>query len=403
MTQVARPPRGGSSRALSARIALGRAITPVPVEFLLIGSAAILLTAFGVVMAFSATTVESISTTGSPYNSGLSHLIFAAVGLPIMFVISRFRLGWLRKLAWPALVGGIVLQLLVFTPLGGSFGGNRNWIYLGSQSVQPSEFLKVALALWISFILYRKSAALTEFWQFAIPILPGITFALVTVLGGRDLGTATIIAMLAFGTLLFAGVRMRFLLPIVALAAAAVAMLAIFSENRMTRIMSVFDPNCDPTKECYQPNHAIWGLAGGGFFGRGLGNSHEKYNWLPAAADDYIFAIVGEELGLIGCVVVLLLFAVLAVGIFRIVSRTDEVFTRALAGGLGVWIIGQALVNIGVVLRVLPALGVPLPFLSAGGSSLIAVLIGCGVLLALARTLPDRPQATATVPTRAAS
>ncbi|MGO3662070.1 putative lipid II flippase FtsW [Microbacterium gubbeenense] len=389
MTQATRPPRGGSSRPLSARIALGRSIKPVPVEFLLIGSAAILLTAFGVVMAFSATTVESISTTGSPYNSGLSHLVFAAVGLPVMFVVSRFRPSWLRKLAWPALAFGIVLQMLVFTPLGNASGGNRNWIYFGSLSVQPSEFLKVALVLWISFILYRKREALTSFWQFAIPILPGITFALVTVLGGRDLGTATIIAMLAFGTLFFAGVRLRFLLPIVALAAVGVVMLAIFSENRMKRIMSVFDPNCDPSVECYQPNHGIWGLAGGGIFGRGLGNSHEKYNWLPAAADDYIFAIVGEELGLIGCVVVLLLFAVLAVGIFRIVRRTDDLFTRAVAGGLGVWIIGQALVNIGVVLRVLPALGVPLPFLSAGGSSLIAVLIASGILLALARTLPD--------------
>lgn len=389
MTQNERPSSPTTPKPLAARIALGRTIAPVPLEFLLIASSAILLTAFGVVMVFSATTVESITANGSPFNDGLSHLMYAAVGLPVMFVMSRFNVPWLRRIAWPALILGVALQLLVFTPLGFGYGGNRNWLSIGGMTVQPSEFLKVALVLWIAFILHRKRAALTRFWQFAIPILPGAAFAIATVLGGKDLGTATIVAMLALGTLFFAGVRLRFLLPIVLVGAAAIAALAIFSENRMRRIMSVFDPNCDPMAECFQPNHGLWGLAGGGLLGRGLGNSREKYNWLPAAADDYIFAILGEELGMLGCVVVLALFAVLAVGIFRIVRRTDDIFVRAVAGGIGVWIIGQALVNIGVVLRVLPALGVPLPFLSAGGSSLIAILIACGVLLALARTLPD--------------
>ncbi|WP_156759283.1 putative lipid II flippase FtsW [Microbacterium karelineae] len=398
MTQAARPPKRSEKGPLAARIALGRSMRPVPVEFLLIGSSAILLTAFGAVMVFSATTVESIAANGSPYNDGVSHLVFAAVGLPLMFVMSRFSVPWLRRLAWPALVLGIGLQLLVFTPLGFEFGGNRNWLDLEVATVQPSEFLKLALVLWISFILHRKRDRLTSFWQFAIPVLPGAGFAVATVLGGQDLGTATIIAMLALGAMFFAGVRLRFLAPIVLVGAAGVAALAIISPNRMTRILSVFDPDCDPLGECYQPYHGLWGLAGGGILGRGLGNSREKYNWLPAAADDYIFAIVGEELGLLGCLVVLALFAVLAVGIFRIVRRTDDLFVRAAAGGIGVWIIGQALVNIGVVLRVLPALGVPLPFLSAGGSSLLAVLLACGVLLALARTLPDGSAPVGAVP-----
>ena len=402
MTQTERASSTGS-RPLAARIALGRSIGPVPLEFLLIASSAMLLTAFGIVMVFSATTVESLTQSGSPFNDGISHLIYAAVGLPMMFVMSRFSVRWLQRIAWPVFVLGVVLQLLVFTPLGHEFGGNRNWLFIGGMTIQPSEFLKVALVLWIAFILHRKSAALTRFWQFAIPILPGAAFAIATVLGGRDLGTATIMAMLALGTLFFAGVRLRFLMPIVLVGAAGVAALAIFSENRMTRILSVFDPNCDPTAECFQPYHALWGLAGGGLLGRGLGNSREKYNWLPAAADDYIFAIVGEELGMLGCLVVLGLFAVLAVGIFRIVRRSDDIFVRAAAGGIGVWIAGQALVNVGVVLRVLPALGVPLPFLSAGGSSLIAVLIACGVLLALARTLPDGKAPVGAVPSRSAS
>ena len=169
------------------------------------------------------------------------------------------------------------------------------------------------------------------------------------------------------------------------------AALAITSPDRMRRIMSFLDPNClaDYFNSCYQPLHGIWGLAGGGIFGLGLGNSKEKYDWLPAAANDYIFAIVGEELGLIGCAVVLALFALFAVGAFHVIRKTDDPFVRIVSGAITVWIVGQALINIGVVLRVFPVLGVPLPFMSQGGTSLLSVLIASGVLLAFARTLPE--------------
>ena len=165
----------------------------------------------------------------------------------------------------------------------------------------------------------------------------------------------------AFGTMYFAGVKLRFLGPIVIAGAALVTVFVVTSQNRMDRLLAVFDPNCDPSGQCYQPFHGLWGLAGGGILGRGLGNSHEKYNWLPAAADDYIFAIVGEELGLIGCVVVLLLFGLFAVGAFHIIRRTDDPFVRIVAGGITIWIVGQAMINVAVVLRVFPVLGVPLP------------------------------------------
>ena len=154
--------------------------------------------------------------------------------------------------------------------------------------------------------------------------------------------------------------------------------------------MSFLDANCDYFDECYQPMHGIFGLAQGGVFGLGLGNSKEKYNWLPAAANDYIFAIVGEELGLIGCVVVLALFALYAVGAFHVIRKTDDPFVRIVAGSVTVWIVGQALINIGVVLRVFPVLGVPLPFMSQGGTSLLSLLVATGVLLACARSLPAR-------------
>jgi cell division protein FtsW len=158
----------------------------------------------------------------------------------------------------------------------------------------------------------------------------------------------------------------------------------------MSRILSFMDPDCDYFNECYQPLHGVYGLAGGGVFGLGLGNSREKYDWLPAAANDYIFAIVGEELGLIGCIVVLFLFTLFAVGAFHVIRKTDDPFVRIVSGAITVWIVGQALINIGVVLRVFPVLGVPLPFMSQGGTALLSVLLACGVLLSFARSLPVR-------------
>ena len=173
----------------------------------------------------------------------------------------------------------------------------------------------------------------------------------------------------------------------------------------MRRIMSFLDPNClaDYFDSCYQPLHGVWALAGGGIFGLGLGNSREKYDWLPAAANDYIFAIVGEELGLIGCAVILALFALFAVGAFHVIRKTDDPFVRIVSGGITVWIVGQALINVGVVLRVLPVLGVPLPFMSQGGTSLLSVLVASGVLLAFARSLPAKRAATPRAHARAAA
>ena len=147
--------------------------------------------------------------------------------------------------------------------------------------------------------------------------------------------------------------------------------------------------------DCYQAVHGVWALANGGLFGLGLGNSREKYGWLPARSNDYIFAILGEELGLVGCAVVLLLFTVFAIAAFQIIRKTRDPFVRIVTGGIIVWIVGQALVNIGVVLRLLPVLGVPLPFMSQGGTSLLSVLFACGVLLSFARTIPVGPASTA--------
>lgn len=378
------------SRGLAARVSLGTIFRPVAGEFLLIASTAVLLTALGLVMVLSATSATATAAGEAPYDAVLKQLMFAAVGLPLMFVASRLPVSFWRRMAWPALIVATAFQLLVFTPLGIEDAGNRNWISIGGFQAQPSEFLKIALALWLGFILFRKRTLLGDWRHVFIPVVPVAAAVIATVLAGRDLGTATVLFLLALGALFFSGVKLRiFIIPLL-LVAIAVAALAVTSPNRMERIMSVFNTDCvaDYLTTCYQPLHGIWGLAGGGVFGLGLGNSKEKYEWLPAAANDYIFAIVGEELGLIGAIVVLGLFALYAIGAFHIIRKTDDTFVRIVAGAIAVWIVGQALINIGVVIRVLPVLGVPLPFMSQGGTSLVSVLVATGVLLSFARTLP---------------
>ncbi|WP_375384555.1 putative lipid II flippase FtsW [uncultured Microbacterium sp.] len=395
--ELADPPR---KRGLAARVSLGRVFAPVPSEFLLIASTALLLTGFGLVMVLSATSATATAAGQPPYEAVIKQGVFAVIGIPLMFVASRLPLTFWKRIAWPALIGATLFQMLVFVPgLGVEANGNRNWIEIAGFQAQPAEFLKLTLALWIGYVLYRKQTLLGLWRHVFIPLVPVTALVIATVMAGHDLGTAMILALIALGALFFSGVKLRiFILPLIA-AGVAVYYFAVTSPDRMRRILSFLNSNClaDYYNDCYQPLHGIWGLAGGGLFGLGLGNSKEKYDWLPAAANDYIFAIVGEELGLIGCAVVLALFALFAVGAFHVIRKTNDPFVRIVSGGITVWVVGQALLNVGVVLRVFPVLGVPLPFMSQGGTSLLSVLVASGVLLSFARSLPAR-----SLPTRSA-
>lgn len=399
MTQSTRPTANpdDAGRGLAARVTLGRIFAPVSSEFVLIASTAMLLTIAGLVMVLSAT---SATNADDPYGVVLRQGMFAAIGVPLMFVLSRLPVKFWKGIAWPALILTVMLQLLVFTPLGIENDGNRNWILIAGQNLQPSEFLKLSLALWIGYVLFRKQALLTKWQHVFIPLVPVVALVVGTVLAGKDLGTAMVLFLVVLGALFFSNVRLRlFLIPLM-LAAVAVAVLVLTSERRMGQIRSLMSPDAVDCyyDDCYQQLHGVWGMASGGIFGLGLGNSREKYDWLPAAANDYIFAIVGEELGLIGCIIILGLFAMFTVGVFHIIRKTDDPFVRIVSGGIVVWIIGQALINIGVVLRVFPVLGVPLPFMSQGGTALVSVLLACGVLLSFARTIPPASSAQGTPP-----
>ncbi|HWR85611.1 MAG TPA: putative lipid II flippase FtsW, partial [Rhodoglobus sp.] len=355
--------------------------------FLLLG-VTVFLVGFGLVMVLSSSTVESYVADEGWFGRASRQGLYALVGVPLMLVASRMPAGFWKRWAWPALLTGGVLQLLVFVPgIGYCYGGNCNWLLIGGFSMQPSEFVKLALIVWAAWVLAAKRDLLLDWKHVALPIAPVALGAIGLVLIGRDLGTATIMVLIVLGALYFAGVKLRF----VATAAAAVALLgtmfAFTSDSRSERIR-VWLQGCGPEDYrdwCWQIEHGMWALASGGIFGRGLGNSKSKWGWLPEAGNDFIFAIIGEELGLIGLTVVLLLFVALAIAFVRIMRATRDLFERITTAGVMVWVIGQAFVNIAVVLGLLPVLGVPLPLISAGGSALIATLLGIGVVLSFAR------------------
>lgn len=381
--------RGG----FAARISLGRKHTPLPHEFWLITASALILTILGLVMVLSATSAVAPDE-GSPFAVASRQAMAAVVGIPLMLIASKIPEKWFYNLAWVFLILGLVLQLLVFVPgIGIEEGGNRAWIELGGQNLQPSEFLKLAFAVWLGAELAKKSDVLTNPKHWLLKVLAVSALVLGEVVAGRDLGTTMILALVLFGAMFFAGVKLRLLALLAILGAVGVTFLALSSENRMGRILSF--ANADKCLEeyeslCWQPLHGLWALAGGGWFGLGLGNSREKYGWLPEAENDYIFAIVGEELGFVGCLVVLALFTVYAIALLQVIQRHPSAFARITTGAILAWIVGQALINIAVVLQLLPSLGVPLPFMSQGGTSLLAALLATGVVLSFARQLPPR-------------
>ena len=365
--------------------------------FLLLGTV-LFLVVFGLVMVLSSSSIESHVQNKSFFTAFLKQGLYAVIAIPLMLIASRMPLPFWKRMARPAIIIGIGLQLLVFSPLGYDYGGNQNWItFAPGINAQPSEFVKLALIVWIAFVLTRPRADDTDWKRWFIPVGAAALVSIGLVLVGRDLGTAVIMLFIVFGSFYFAGVKLRYLVSSGAVIGVLGVMFAFASDSRTERI-NAWMYGCgeeDYLGTCWQQIHGTWALAAGGVFGVGLGNSKAKWSWLPEADNDYIFAIIGEELGLIGAIVVLLLFVVLAVAFIRIIRMNTDPFARIATSGVMVWIIGQALVNIAVVVGMLPVLGVPLPLISAGGSALISSLLAVGVVLSFAR---KHPEAVGTAP-----
>ncbi|WP_083404009.1 putative lipid II flippase FtsW [Curtobacterium sp. MCBA15_001] len=388
-------PTGQSSRRPNgAVVAVKNVFVAESSTFYSILGVTLFLVVFGVVMVLSSSSVEQYAKTHDFFGAFTRQGMFAIIGIPAMLVASRVPSGvWRKYSRWVIVVGLLVQAAVVLTPLGYSIQGNRNWIKVGGFTAQPSEILKLALVLGIGTIVYQKRFKLDQWKQILPPIGLVTAGSIGLVLFGGDQGTAMVMMILVFGAMFVGGVRLRHIGVGIGAILVLLPFITMASSSRSSRI-SAWLSGCTDTSQyqdlCWQPVHGMWALASGGVFGVGLGNSKAKWSWLPEADNDYIFAIIGEELGLIGAVVVLGLFVVLAVSMIRIIRLSDDAFVRTVTGGVLAWIIGQALVNIGVVLGLLPVLGVPLPLISAGGSALIMTLVAIGVVLSFARDLPSR-------------
>lgn len=396
MTSI-RPPRStpaesGSGRAPAAVVAVRRLFGTDNRDAIMVLGATIFLVLFGLVMVLSASFVmSSRGNNGDFFAIFLRQGLFALVGIPVMLMIGRLpAVFWKRWSRHFVMIGVILQALVVFTPLGYEYGGNRNWLYIGGFTAQPSEFLKLALVVWLAAVLADRANAFTSWRDVAFPALPISLLSIGMVLMGQDLGTVAIMLAIVLGALFFAGVPLGYLITMVVVIAAGAVAFASLSSSRTSRI-AVWLDGCAPEDYegvCWQVVHGTWALGSGGLFGVGLGNSASKWSWLPHAESDFIFAIIGEELGLIGAIVVLAMFVALGIALVRLVRSHLDPFRRIATGAIMVWLVTQAFVNIAVVLGMLPVLGVPLPFISAGGTSLVATLLAVGVVLSLSRNAP---------------
>jgi cell division protein FtsW len=375
--------------------------SPLTSYYLLLG-ATVALVCIGLVMVLSSSSVDSIAADGSAFTEFFKQARFAVLGIPLMFAASRTSVRRWQQVAWPLLVGALLLQMLVFSPLGVSVKGNRNWISAAGFTMQPSEFCKFALIVWAATVLARKRPLLDQPMHALVPVVPGAVLVLGLVLLGHDLGTSLVVMALVATVLFVAGAPLR-LFAIAMLAGGLLVRVMVTSSGNRTNRISTWLSGCETADStsanfysgCLQARHGMWALASGGWTGVGLGGSREKWGLLPEAHNDFIFAVIGEELGLIGTLAVLGLFAILGYGLFRTVLRTDDMFIKIATSGVLTWVLGQAVINIGAVLGLLPVVGLPLPLVSSGGSALVMTMLALGMVIGFARREPGAPQALA--------
>lgn len=362
---------------------LGR---PRSIPYLVVGSTFFLL-ALGLLMVWSASSIFSIQGSGSSLGTVTKQGMFAVLGVVALILISRLPAPTLRALAVPFLMIVVVLLLLVLIPgIGIEVAGQRNWIGIGSTlRIQPSEFAKLALILWAADTLARRHRRVTDWQHLLLPVVPVALLLIVLVLAEGDFGNAMILTAILAGMLFVAGAPMRMFAVMGAVVLAAVAFLAWIAPYRVQRFTSFLNPDADRLDGAWQVTQGMYAFGTGGLFGVGLGGSREKWGTLPAAHTDFIFAVLGEELGLVGTLSVLTLFAVLIFAIFRLVQVSSDRFTQFIAAGVAIWLMIQVITNVGATLKLLPITGVTLPMVSYGGSSLIPVLMGIGVVLVLAK------------------
>ena len=332
-------------------------------------------------MVLSASSIHSLETSGSSFSIVLRQLFFLAIALPVGFLASRLSIAKWKWIARFSLIGSAFLLLLPQIPgLGNTVNGNTNWITVGPIGLQPSEFVKFFMVLWAGSMLAKHEESKSRRSNVIAILVPTFFAIMALIMLGNDLGDASIFAAVLVCLLFISGIRLRLIGITSALGVALVGALIITVPNRMHRLVAVMHPFSPEYYKLsgWQPAHSIMGLASGGLFGVGLGASRQKWGNLAEAHTDFIFSVIGEELGLVGTLVVLFLFAALIFAIFKVAVRASDPMIRYTCAGIACWITVQVVMNIGSVTSVLPVVGVTLPLLSYGGSSLISIYLALG-------------------------
>ena len=379
--------RGSRSRASKTKT---RSRLPVGHPATLISVVSILLVVLGLVMILSASSVSAFANYGSSFTFFKKQAIWATFALVAFAVVSRTDYRRFRRLGYPAVALVMVLMGAVLVPgVGVMVGGSSRWLSFGPLSVQPSELAKLALVLLIADVLARKQeSSLQELAHLVVPVIPVVGILTFLVMMQPDLGTTLLLGFIGMGMLFVAGGPLRYIFPIGILGAAGAVGAALSADYRRARILAFLDPWSDPLNTGYQAIQSMIALGSGGWFGVGLGASRQKWMYIPNAHTDFIFAILGEEMGLIGTLVVLGMFAFLTYAGIQVARFAPDRFGMLLASGITIWIAVQAIVNIGAVTAALPITGVPLPLVSFGGSSLVVTMVGIGMLANVARQSP---------------
>lgn len=345
------------------------------------------LTALGIVMVYSSSSVRSYFSSADPAAQGLEQLVWAGIGLTGLVVAMRLDFRHLRYLAIPFYVITLGLLVAVLIPgIGSEINGSRRWIVIpGFGSLQPAEFAKLAIVLYLAHWLDRRGKEAKSFWNGLVPfgmlVAPG--FFLIAM--EPDLGTAGIYSVIAVSIFFMAGANLIYLGAIAGAVGAAAWLMISSTSYQLTRVQTFLDPFRDPLGAGYNTVQALLALALGGITGLGLGESRMKFLYLPAPSTDFIFAIIGEEWGLVGTLTVVALFVVIAYQGYRIAITAPDTFSGLVACGITTWLVGQAFINIMVVTALMPVTGIPLPFISAGGSALTINLAAVGILLSISR------------------
>lgn len=377
--------RGGRSRA--------RSLVHEPDYWLI--AVILTLVMFGLVMVFSASIAIGLQQEGgNSYYFLTRQAIWAAIGFGGMLATTFIDYHFWRRLSLPAMVGVLILlAALVFIPglgAGADSWGAKRWIGLGPLSFQPSEVAKIVLVIYLADWLGQKGNKIRNFSYGLIPFALVLGTLIGLVMLQPDLGTAILMAAIGISMFLVAGADLAQLGALMAVGSVSFLILALGASYRRARILIFLNPDSDPQGKGYQLVQARLALGSGGLFGLGLGASREKFTWLPAAQNDAIFAVIGEELGLIGCAFVLLLFALLAWRGYRIAMKAPDAFGALVAVGIVTWIIFQAAINIGGITMTIPFTGIPLPFISYGGTALAVSLTAMGILLNISKQTVER-------------